>query len=672
LTDMQVPLNMICLLVLFQGVIPEVKSQFIETPLIPETVQFGEIPDSLFDLEVNHDYPFEYLLNRVETRFTEAGGRIIAILDYHYRIRVLTDEPQYLAEAALVGIPYYYHDDLEEITSIQAITVQPDGEISELDESEISTAELNSRYRIREFLMPSVQPGSILEYRYRVQRRYIDELPDFYISNRVPTHLAHLTIHNEDYLRYDVIGSNLDFDVYYHEELIDTSSIPRIFTLQRPEPVSIEHWFARDIAAVDNEAYISSINDLRGRLKFQVSEFGRPRQPLDNSWEIVAAQIRRQGDNPYQVIEQLDELFELGTEISSEYSDPLDRIEAVFRFVNQNMTFNGVHRAFHETPLDDVLNGEPSDQAAINLVLMAMLKGAGSDPKPVYLSGRNFGRINKDFPSIYQFNQLLITANVEGQESEILMDASFAHSRPGLIRVESYNETGLVLSEDTYEWLDLQPEYSMFDIDVELAAELSDEGDLNGILRVKTSGYPANEIREDLSNQLAPEEIIRESFLDSYSDVRFQHTEIREAEPGEFPLLLTAEFTIPDYAISFQEGLQFRPMVVGYLQRNPFEDDERTAPVMLDAPEWIQISYDISLPEGYMVDSFSESLSTRMRGAELNEQYEIDQNRLRYHFEINISRREFSSNEYSDLRRIYDRWVFLSTDEWFIENRQVQ
>jgi hypothetical protein len=61
----------------------------------------------------------------------------------------------------------------------------------------------------------------------------------------------------------------------------------------------------RDIAAVDNEAYISSINDLRGRLKFQVSEFGRPRQPLDNSWEIVVAQIRRQGDNPYQVIEEL-------------------------------------------------------------------------------------------------------------------------------------------------------------------------------------------------------------------------------------------------------------------------------------------------------------------------------------------------------------------------------
>jgi hypothetical protein len=162
---MRVPLNLICLLILFQGLIPEVKSQFLEPDQFPDMAIFGEIPDSLFHLEVTHNYPYEYLLNRVETRFTELGGRISAILDYHYRIRVLSDDPQYLAEAALVGIPYYYHDNIEEITQVQALTIQPDGEVTELDEDEISTAELNSRYRIKEFLMPSVQQGSILDYR---------------------------------------------------------------------------------------------------------------------------------------------------------------------------------------------------------------------------------------------------------------------------------------------------------------------------------------------------------------------------------------------------------------------------------------------------------------------------------------------------------------------------
>jgi hypothetical protein len=336
------------------------------------------------------------------------------------------------------------------------------------------------------------------------------------------------------------------------------------------------------------------------------------------------------------------------------------------------MTFNGIHRAFHDAQLNEVLNGEPSDQAAINLVLMAMLKGAGLNPKPVYLSGRNFGRINKDFPSVYQFNQMLIAAWIDDREPEILMDASFPHSRPGLIRVESYNEMGLILSRENYQWVELQPEYSKFDIDVELSAELTIDGDLTGTIHVKPVVIPANEIRDDLANQLVPDEIIRESFFDTYSDVEFYSVEIREVNPGEFPLHLSADFTIPDYAISFQEGLQFRPMVVGYLQLNPFEDDQRTAPVMLDAPEMIRINYDISLPEGFAVDSFSEQVSTRMRGAELNERYEIDQNRLKYYFEIDISRREFSSNEYSELRRIYDRWVFLSTDEWFIQNRQMQ
>jgi hypothetical protein len=669
---MRLPLNLLCLLILFQGMILEAKSQFVENDNLPEPVIFGEIPDSLFDQEPSHNYPFEYLLKKVETRFSEEGGRIMATLDYHYRIRVLTEDPQYLAEAALVGIPYYYHDNLEVVTQIDAMTIQPDGVVEKIYETQISTAELNSRYRIKEFLMPSVRNGSILEYRYTIQRRYIDELPDFYFSNSVPTHLAHLTIHNENYLRYNVVGSNLDFDVYYNEELTDTSAIPMVFTYRRPDPLSTEHWFAYDIPAVDQEAYISSINDLRGRLNLQVSEFGRPRQPLDNSWEVVVAQIRRQGDNPYQVADELEELKELGREISANYDDQSEKLYAIFEHVNRNMTFNGIYRAFHDTPLKQVLNGEPSDQSAINLVLMAMLNGAGLDPKPVFLSGRNFGRINKDFPSIYQFNQMLIAVHMDHQESEILMDASYSHSRPGLIRVESYNEAGLLLYRDRYRWLDLQPEYSQFDIDVELTGTLTPEGDLHGTIQVSTSGYPAIEIREDLANQLPPAEIIRESFFDTYNDVIFERTEIREQNPGDFPIYLAADFTIPDYAISFREGLQFRPMIVGYLQSNPFDDDERTAPVMLDAPEWIQIRYDITLPDDLAVDSFIENVSTRMRGAELIEQYDISQDRLRYEYEIHFSRREFSSDEYRELRRIYDRWVFLSTDEWFIQNRQMQ
>jgi hypothetical protein len=344
---MRLFLTFICLFFVLLGVASDARGQFQETDRLPEVSVFGDIPDSLFHRQPDHDYPFEYLLNRVETRFTTRDDRVVAILEYHYRIKVLSDDPNLMAEAALVGIPYYFADDVEEVTHIEGATYQPDGSVTELDEGEIRTADLNSRYKIKEFIMPDIQQGSIFEYRYVVHRSYIEELPDFYLSNRVPTRLAYATIRNENYLRYDAVGSSLEFDVFYREVKTDTSSIPLVFSFRRPEPVSEEHWFARDIPAVDNEAYISSINDLRGRLKFQLSEFGLPRQPLINSWEIVAAQLRRGHENPYRLVEEMEELRDLGRELAAGKTDKKEILSAIFTHVNQKKMFNEIPGAFH-------------------------------------------------------------------------------------------------------------------------------------------------------------------------------------------------------------------------------------------------------------------------------------------------------------------------------------
>lgn len=656
----------ICLLLCFQSSLEELHGQIYDSDTIPEREEFGEIPASLFEMRPAHNYPFEYLLKIAEVSFREEGGRILAIIEHHYRLKVYTDDPMTQAEAALIGIPYYYHENIEEITLVEGITHHPDGSVSKLDEDDIRTAELNSRYMIKEFIMPDVKQGSVIEYRYVTHRRYIEELPDFYFSHRVPVKLAHLTINNEDYLRFDAVDFNLDFEVKYHEEMTDTSSIPLVFTYQRPEPVSREHWFAYDIPAIDDEAYVSSVDDLRGKLKFQIDEFGRPRQPLENSWEFVTAQIRRGPENPFDLADQLTEQKELGKEIAGHADSAKAVCDIIFHYLNQKITFNGMRGAFQDTPIEGVLEGEPSDQASINLVLIAMLRGAGIEAWPVYLSGRNFGRINKEFPSVYQFNQMIVAAATEGQ-GVLLMDASFANSRPDLIPVESFNETGLLFKNDGFEWINIEPEHSIFDLDVVLKAELSEEGDLAGTIIVYTGGYPAHEIREELSAQTTPVQIIREAFFDRYTDVHLTNTEISESEPGEYPLVLTTDFEIEGFAISFREGLQFSPMIVGYLQRNPFGESERQSPITLDAPEILSVSYEITLPQGYVVEGTQRSMVTDMRGASLQEDYNFGNRSLNYSFEVNISRREFPSDEYRELRRLYDRWVFLSNDEWFIK-----
>ncbi|WP_372906266.1 hypothetical protein, partial [Rhodohalobacter sp.] len=97
------------------------------------------------------------------------------------------------------------------------------------------------------------------------------------------------------------------------------------------------------------------------------------------------------------------------------------------------------------------------------------------------------------------------------------------------------------------------------------------------------------------------------------------------------------------------------------------ESTNRRVPITLDAPEHLFVNYSISLPEGAETENLQGRQITELPGAELSEEYDISDGQLTYSFGVNIERKQFSSDDYSQLRRIYERWVELSNEVWFIE-----
>lgn len=626
--------------------------------------KFGQIEQSDFERSADHDYPFEYQLKESLIRFEERGSNIVAIIDHLVRIKVLSEEPIEIAEASLVGIPYYFADGMERVLQLEGITHHPDGSQSELDRNQIRTVDLNSRYRSIEFEMPDVEKGSIIEYRYRQERRYIEELPDFQISHRVPTQRATVTLKNANYLRFNTVEQNIDFDLNYTEQRVDTSLVPPIFTYRRPDPVLIQTWEAEDVPAIDASSYISSFGDVRAALKFQISEFGVPRQPLENSWDFVAAKIFR-NNNPFEVLDYQTDLKSVGQQIAVNVGSLEEAQDSIFQFVNEAAQYNEMSAVFVDGPLGHVLEGSPANNAEINMVLLALLRGADIEAKPVYISSREFGRINKEFPSIYQFNKMLVQSQINGKK--FFMDASFPHSLPNLIPVKANNEEGMVLRESEFEWVDINPEKSIFKFDIDIDAELRENGDLVGTINATTGGYPSLQIRRELAGAGSQIDIIRETFFEIYPEIEINDHSITVVEQNRDEIRTKASFRIPQYAVTFTEGIEFRPKVVGFLFDNPFEPSERRVPITLDAPEFLSIHYNIMLPEGYELDISGETRSTSLQGAEFFEEYLSFSDQLEYSFDINISQKNFPVDDYQELRRMYQRWVNLSNDTWFLE-----
>ncbi len=632
-----------------------------------QDAEFGEIPDSLFTLSAPADFPdAKYMITNkeIDVSFTEEDGSIVAILDHHVRLKIFDQSAR---EASIISIPYYFDNDMEQISDIRGWTHWSSGQQEALQQGDIRTVNINSRYNVKEFTMPSVIDGAVLEYRYTIKRRYIEELPDFFLSHRVPTAAAKLTITYPKYLRYKKFTENYSSDLQNDFVYTDTSSVPKIFTIPQPPPVVTERWMAYDIAPTKEEPFITSLNDHRARLKFLMNQFGNPRQTLDISWEVVVAKLRRK-TNPLEVIRKNETAQAKGDSIGQALSNASPKMvqDSIFRYLNRRVNFSGAHSPYSTTNDEQVLEGDPADQAAINQTLTAMLWGAGIEAHPVLSSTRESGTIDKNFPSFYQFNAQMVRTRINGES--YLLDASFPHSQPGLIPVEMYNDQGLELRPKSFSWFDIAPAQSSFDIDVDLDAELASDGDLSGTISSRQRGYPVQQMRQQRADGMPDSEIISRALFDGYTNLQLDSVQIRNLDDYENPVEISAHFSIENYATSFTDGLEFRPMIVGYRMENPFEDENRTLPVTLDAPEQLDVSYTIDLPSGFSIEAGKQNRLMELPGAEFRERYDIQSGTLNYEYNINIAQKEFSTDLFPQLYNLYNRWVELSNATWLIES----
>lgn len=653
----------IILSILVMGLVVGVAVTYAQDVDPVSTVELGEIPDSLLSMEeypADPDAPFFYAFNGLDIFFEEENESIIAVMRYHVRIKVFDEENK---EASLVGISYYFEDDIERISNIRGVTVQPDGERVSLDPDRIRTINANSRYNIKEFEMPEVREGSVIDYTYEIRRRYIEELPSFDLAHQVPTAVSQASLLLPPYLRYQVIAEHTDLEPERYEERIDTSSAPKVFSIPRPAPMMRQHWTVKDVPAVEEELYISSINDYRPRLNFLMSEFGNPRQELINSWEYIAGHLRRI-QNPWKQIDTATRADSLGREIANHFESPEQRQDSIFAHLNKRMNFDGQRGAFGEFDEDFVLDGNASNQPAINQVLVAMLQGAGIEAAPVFTSTRSFGEINTSIPSYFQFNSMLVYSQIDGRS--FLMDASFPESQPGLIDTEAYTDSGMVYQKNDYEWIALDPAKSFYSISVEVDGRLSSRGDLSGSVYAEHEGYSAQVVREKMAEGEGASQAVEEILFDGQSGLQLENAVVEQTENYRQPVILRADFTLEEYAISYQDGLDFRPMIVGDLSSNPFEETDRKLPVTLNAPERLKLDYQIEVPPDYSQDEQDQGNVLELPGARLEENYRSGGTLLSYNFDIDIRCKHFEVQDYPRLRELYERWVEISRGNWTI------
>ena len=189
----------------------------------------------------------------------------------------------------------------------------------------------------------------------------------------------------------------------------ETYSIPSTNTTSR--------WVMKNVPAIREEKFTTSLDNHISKLEFQMSaqQFpNSPRKDIMGTWNTVAQALlkdedfgeRLERDNPW-----LNDDVKI---IKASTGNKLEEAKKIYAFVKNNIKCNGGHGIYLSAPMKDIFKNKSGSVADVNLLLTAMLKHENIQASPVILSTRSNGVTHEFYPLVNRFNYVICKAEIDG------------------------------------------------------------------------------------------------------------------------------------------------------------------------------------------------------------------------------------------------------------------
>jgi Domain of Unknown Function with PDB structure (DUF3857)/Transglutaminase-like superfamily len=508
---------------------------------------------------------------------------------YYERIKVLADKGK---ELATISLPYLR--DSQKVTDIKGRTIHADGSIVALNATIEDMMDIKAK-KFQEntfvFTLPSVEIGSILEYRVTLHFNEYMPLPTWNIQQSNFVHKAHYSLHFTNY--------SDNFLMYSYK--IDSGA--KVINKKDDYILDLD-----DIPPLPDEDWMPPLNTFKWRVEFYLSSFKSGKdfwEYADKSWadavqefthpngflKTYVAQIVAPADSDeqkarkiYAAVQKLD-----NTSFSRQKSKA-ERKKEKIKDVNN---------------AGDVCKQQSGYDDNIARLYVALARAAGLKVWPMKVVDRNRAIFDASFLSTYQLDDYLAIVELNGKD--VYLDPGQKMCPFGNLHWKHTLATGLRLTEKgavtattpagTFKESAVMPSADLI-IDV--------DGGVKGTVRVVMNGPEALRWRQlALEND---EEEVRKQFIES---MRGDLPEGVQADFDRFQALdgptvnLVAYVNVSGSLGSvtgkhiFLPGLFFQSRA-----KHPFvAQDKRIIPIDLHYPKMEQEDVVYHLPSGYTVES---------------------------------------------------------------------
>ncbi|GAB2656394.1 hypothetical protein GCM10027036_07280 [Flavihumibacter cheonanensis] len=563
-------------------------------------------------------------------------------------------------------IPLYSsasNDMKEEIRRFNGVTYNlENGKVVEtqLENNQVFTEKFSKNVSLKKFSLPALREGSIFELSYMLKSDYLFQFRDWAFQNEYPTLWSEYEVEIPEYFDYVYLTQG-----YHRYHINTTKDVSRTYRINvgRTEFIGgtrndivltglakMKRWVMKDIPALKSESYITTLENYRSKIEFQLSSIRFPNQApklVMENWQKVSSDLLKSEDFG-QAMERVDgSLEDLIKPHVAGINDPTEKAKRIYEYFRDNFSWNGTNGFTASGNLKNVIKTKTGTVGDINLMLIAALKSFGYTAYPIILSTRSRGYTHELYPLMDRFNYVVCAVLIG--DSDYLLDASDPDLGFGYLPSKCYNGHARVLMQDPLP-ISLAAD-SLLERKVTLATLVASPQDLKGSIQ-SSLGYISSTSYRNLVREKGEDAVFNSIKTRFGSAYEISNTHIDSLKKKELPIKITYDFVAKNEEA---EVLYIDPVLEPFSKENPFKSPNRFYPV--EMPSRIDETYllNFEIPEGYKVDEMPKSAKVGLNDGDGYFEYLVstEPGRIQLRTRVVLAKAYFTPEEYESLREFF-------------------
>jgi transglutaminase-like putative cysteine protease len=521
------------------------------------------------------------------------------IFNHYIRVKVFTDRGRESQSKIDLLYGKIFRNEIK-INDIAARTIKPDGSIVELNKKDIFDRTVvkasGLKYKARSFAMPAVEPGCIIEYRWR--EVWVNTNADnvrLQFQRDIPVQRV----------RYLIKPYSYD-GMTFRSLTFHGNSSPWV-----KEKDGFYSTTMNNMPAIYDESRMPPENEVKTWMLIYYQNTSDDKISADKYWTDYAKRF-------YEVTKPLikpnDEIKKLAPTLLADAKSDDEKLERLFEFCRTKIK-NASNDASGLTPderarLKD--NKTPSDtlkrgvgtSVDIDWLFAALANASGFDARIVLSPDRGDQFFDKSVANSYFVYPLNIAVNVGGTWK--FYNPGYGYIPLGMLRWQEEGQPALITDSKQPVWVETpmsKAEKSLVKRTARL--KLSDDGTLEGDVHLEYTGHFAIERKHDMDDESDSEreESLKEEIKEQMSAAEIYGIKIENVTDHVKPLIYSFHVRIPNYAQRTGKRLFIQPAFFQHGRGPLFGTTGRKYPIYFHYPWSEQDQVDIELPKGYALDN---------------------------------------------------------------------